>query len=746
MKNDSKIWLLILITIIIILLTYKIYAPYTIEDFNAQNINNMSIIKKEIENDQFSFAVVGNIENSIAIFDNRILNELNKKNIDFIISTGNNLIDSDEGKYRVFYRTLQKLNIPFITVLGENEIEDEGQKNFYKYFGPFYFSFQIDDSYFVFLDTTGNTNLNWQKEWLISELKSAQSFKNIFVIMNKPPLKIEADYLIKDEIDYIVSEEDRAFYQEIFSRYNVDSVFSSNMPLYHKNRIKGVNYFISGGAGGDLIVDNEHSFYHYLTIDVNSQVISYNLNRIETDPGIFSKIMVNIWVTVQSFIYTNYLNILIIFFIFLAVFYILHREVNKEIDYYRNFAYSDEKYKDEKYKIAMFTNNYFPVIGGVPISIKRLSKALEKNGHQVKIYAPKYKKQSNIDEKNIFRCSTLYYYKESGLDMPVTNIFSPQIKKDFAAEDFDIVHCHHPFWLGSKGRRLAEKNNIPTAFTYHTRLEKYAHYVPDILFMRKFFANRLSHFLIKSFSNKTDAVFAPTDSTKEYLRNVGVSRYIKVLPTGIDFDNYKADKEKISKLKDKYLADNDYLLLTVARLSKEKNLYFLLDGIKKLKEKSDFSFKLLIIGEGSEKENLEKYIKENNLVEDIEMIGAVDFREISKYYLAADLFVFASTSETQGMVLLEAMAGYTPVVAVRSSGIDDVIENDNNGYKTDEDPEKWSDKIIKILSDEKLYKRSSKNAREMAENYSIIEMAEDAAAVYRKISNLKKYDKKNKNE
>ncbi|MFW5891033.1 MAG: glycosyltransferase, partial [bacterium] len=659
MKNDSKIWLLILLTIIIILFTYKIYAPYSIEDFNAQNIKNMNIVKNNVNDEKFSFAVVGDIENSIAIFDNRILNELKQKNIDFIISTGNNLLDSDEGKYRVFYRTLQKLDIPFITVLGENEFEDEGQKNFYKYFGPFYFSFQIEDNFFIFLDTTGNTNFNWQKEWLINELESAKRYKNKFVIMNKTPLKLDAEYLIKDKKSYINSEEDRNFYQDAFRQYNVDAVFSSNMPLYHENEIGGVDYFISGGAGGDLIVDNENSFYHYLTVEVDQQSISYNLNRIKTDPGVFSKIMLNIWVTLQSFIYTNYLNILIVFFILLTVFYFLHREVNKEIDYYRNFAYSEEKHEEQKYKIAMFTNNYFPVIGGVPISIKRLSKALEAKGHQVKIYAPKYKKQSDIDEKNIFRCSILYYYKEAGLDMPVTNIFSPQIKKDFEKENFDIVHCHHPFWLGSKGRRLAEKNNIPAAFTYHTRLEKYAHYVPDIFFMRKFFANRLSHFLIKNFSNKTDAVFAPTESTKEYLRNVGVSRYIHVLPTGIDFDNYDIEEEKINKIRSQYLNDYDFLLLTVARLSKEKNLYFLLDGIKKLKEKSDFKFKLLIIGEGSEKENLESYIKENDLDENIEMIGAVDFREISKYYLAADLFVFASTSETQGMVLLEAMAGYT---------------------------------------------------------------------------------------
>ncbi|MFW5718927.1 MAG: glycosyltransferase, partial [Halanaerobium sp.] len=343
------------------------------------------------------------------------------------------------------------------------------------------------------------------------------------------------------------------------------------------------------------------------------------------------------------------------------------------------------------------------------------------------------------DEDKIIRCNSLYHYEESGLEFPVTNIFSPEIKTDFVAEDFDLVHSHHPFWLGNKGRKLAEKFNLPVAFTYHTRLEKYAHYVPNILFMRKFFANRLSHFLIENFANKTDAVFAPTESTKEYLRNVGVSRYIKVMPTGIDFDYYDCSQDKIDSLREELIGDSEHLLISVSRLSKEKNLYFLLDGIKMLKEKSNLNFKLIIIGSGSEKENVERFIKNNDLENYIELIGAVDFREMAKYYLASDLFVFASTTETQGMVLLEAMAGYNPVVAVKSSGIDDVIENGYNGYKTEEDTEKWSIRIEELLTDKQIYQQSSQNAREMAENYSLEEMGAEAEKLYYKILQLKKY-------
>ncbi|MFP4370848.1 MAG: glycosyltransferase [Halanaerobium sp.] len=738
MKSRSKIYLYILIIIILILVSYKIYAPYSIQDFNAVNVRNMDFIEKNVEANNFTFAVVGNIENSISIFDNRILEKIKQNNVDFILSTGNNLRDGDESKYRIFYRTLEDLNIPFLTAVGRKEIVDGGNENFYKYFGPFYFSFELGNSYFIFLDTTENTNLSWQQQWLQNELAESLEYENRFVIMNKTPIEIDAEYLLDDKTNYIETEELRNFYQEIFANYNVDSVFSSNIEIFHQENIKGVDYFISGGAGGELIFDNEKSFYHYLLVDVSGENIEVNVDRLENNPGTFSKLMVNIWVGLQSFFYANYINILLVLFIGLTVFYILHREINKEMNYYRDFAYADNEIKEQKLKIAMFTNNYFPVIGGVPISIKRLSKALRNRGHEVKIFAPDYKEKSE-DEDNIIRCNSLYHYEESGLEFPVTNIFSPEIKTDFVAEDFDLVHSHHPFWLGNKGRKLAEKFNLPVAFTYHTRLEKYAHYVPNILFMRKFFANRLSHFLIENFANKTDAVFAPTESTKEYLRNVGVSRYIKVMPTGIDFDYYDCSQDKIDSLREELIGDSEHLLISVSRLSKEKNLYFLLDGIKMLKEKSNLNFKLIIIGSGSEKENVERFIKNNDLENYIELIGAVDFREMAKYYLASDLFVFASTTETQGMVLLEAMAGYNPVVAVKSSGIDDVIENGYNGYKTEEDTEKWSSRIEELLTDKQIYQQSSQNAREMAENYSLEEMGAEAEKLYYKILQLKKY-------
>jgi len=222
------------------------------------------------------------------------------------------------------------------------------------------------------------------------------------------------------------------------------------------------------------------------------------------------------------------------------------------------------------------------------------------------------------------------------------------------------------------------------------------------------------------------------------LRNVGVSRYIKVMPTGIDFNYYNCDEDKIKELRQKLIGDSEHLLISVSRLSKEKNLYFLLDGIKNLKETTELNFKLIIIGSGSEKENIEQFIKDNSLENYIELIGAVDFREMAKYYLASDLFVFASTTETQGMVLLEAMAAKNPVVAVKSSGIDDVIENGVNGYKTEEKLDKWSSRIEELLTDRQKHDEFSQNAFKTAKSYSIEKMAEEAEELYYKIMQLKK--------
>lgn len=733
MENKGKIFIIIILASLVILFTYQIYAPFSIEDFNAVNLNSINKVKRNVDDQSYSFVVLGNIKNSIGIFDEQILKKLKNQNPDFIISTGNNVVDSGEGKYRVLYRTLERMETPFITSVGENELIEEGYKNFYKYFGPFYFSFTLNNAYFIFLDTTGHSTESWQQEWLQKELEASLDYKDTFVVMNRPPLQIEAEYLLEEKTKYIESEAKRNYYQNIFAEYNVEAVFSSNLQIYHQESIQGVNYIITGGAGGELLVESPDSFYHYVTVSVSPDGINYNLHKLEGSPNIFVKALVNVWIAIQSFLFTNYLMLIIIALIFTMAGFLFYWELNREVNYYRDFQYTDENIQKKSLKIAMFTNNYFPVIGGVPISIDRLARGLRELGHEVYVFAPNYPDHQVEESEHVIRCKLLYHFKKEGMDMTIPNVYNSEIEKEFRKYNFDIVHAHHPFLLGSKGLSLGKKYDKPVVFTYHTRLEKYAHYLPGFFFIRRLFKNRVSHFMIKRFANKSDGIFAPTDSTREYLRNIGVRSMIKILPTGVDLDKYEHKEEELNKLKEKYVKEDELTFITVSRLSKEKNLYFLLDGLALIKEKLDKKFNCLVVGDGSEKENLKEYVKDKGLEDSVQFVGVVDYRDINKYYLISDLFIFASTTETQGMVLLEAMAGFTPVVAVRSSGTDDVIENGYNGYKTEEDIKDWSNKVIKLAKDQTLYEKTSQNARRTAEKHSLAKMAEQAVAMYKKV-------------
>ena len=384
-------------------------------------------------------------------------------------------------------------------------------------------------------------------------------------------------------------------------------------------------------------------------------------------------------------------------------------------------------------KIAMFTNNYFPFIGGVPISIARLTKELRKQGHTVYIFAPKYPNQEKDQDPHIIRCKLLRYHKTKIFNFAIVNIFLPGIEKEFKKHDFDVVHVHHPFWMGKKGMKLARKYKIPVVLTYHTRFDKYYHYVPVA---KRFFKNILSHQIVKKFSEKCEMILAPTDTSKAYLMEIGVNTEINVLPTGIDFDIFKEIKYDIFKgvkeetVRNRYAKKNEALLCTVSRLSQEKNIYFMLDGIRYIKENTKIPFKVIIVGAGPEKENIMNKIQNEGLENTIILVGNIPPDEISLYYLASDFFVFSSKSETQGMVLLEAMASFCPVLAVIAGGVEDVIIDGYNGYKTNEDISEWGRRAIEMLEDKEKLSKMSQNAHEYAKRFSLELMARHATDIY----------------
>lgn len=728
-KSKLKIFLYIDLLIMVLLIGYKGYLYFFKTNFEALNIKNITEITNNLENkDNFSFAVIGNIRNSIGVFEKKTVPMINNSNASFLISVGNAVSDGGEDKYRSIYSGLEMLNIPYVLTFGVNEFSDFGSFKFYEYFGPYFFSFKIGEAHFIFLDTTQKTSFLWQKKWLLDELEGLKN-KKVFVFMCKSPLEMNVSSIFGGESDYVSDEAQREFYQETFARFNVDAVFADNLGIYDRKNINGVSYFITGGGGG-FVFDNERSFYHFLKVNVSKENISYDVVQIGAPRSSLLERLEYLWLFIHSIFYVGFLNFLLLLCLLLLIAVKLYDAIFVGKDYYQNFDVDPEPFARKKINVAMFTNNYLPFIGGVPISIYRLKNGLKKLGDKVLVFAPDYGEESEDDNVDVFRIKSLFHYTKFR-DFPVANIFSGKIYKRLKIFKPDIIHVHHPFWMGGKGCSMSKKLNIPLVYTYHTRLELYAHYVP---LPGALFRNLISHYMVKRFANKCDGVVVPTYSAEEYLRAVGVKTHITVLPTGVEFEKFKAiDKSKAAKIRSEYIKKNERLLITVSRLGKEKNLDFMLETMAYVKENSHLDFKLIMLGDGPYKKELENKIDELGLAGTVFLLGAVAPDEIGYYYTAADLFVFTSTSETQGMVILEAMSAGVPVIAVRSSGIDDVVQNEYNGYKTKKDPKVWRDKLEKIFADKELYSRLSDNAVDFASHFSTEEVADKMQEFYARL-------------
>ncbi len=726
-----------ILVLLVFLIGYKTYLYLFETDFYSLNVKNINKIQSQLEKaSEFSFAVIGNINNSIGIFDKKIVKKLNQSNIDFLISTGNAVSDGSEDKYRVLHRSLKKLEMPSLIAFGENERTDFGASNFYKHFGPFYFSFQVGQTYFIFLDSTGKTSLLWQKKWLKHELENTQGLGRRFIIVNRPPFKIKTENYFEQD-NYIQDPDFRSFIHKVASKYEVDGVFSSNLEIYAKKKINGVPYFISGGGGGLLINEEEHN-YHYLKIEVSKSKVETDKIEIieETDP-ILRKIE-NLWLFIHSIFYVGALNFLLILCLLALIAIKLYSKISGQQMLFRNFDQDEDEYLSRTLRIAMFTNNYLPFIGGVPISIYRLLVGLKSLGQKTRLFAPAYSKtNSNTLEGDVFRCGPLFYYSKFN-NLPISNRFSPKIKKAFKEFEPDIVHLHHPFWMGRKGLRLAKKYNLPVIYTYHTRFEKYAHYA---IISSTIFRTVVAHYMVKRFADRCDGIIVPTYSTEEYLRNLGVSTLVETIPTGIDTNRYDCLQEsRIKETRKKYVQEGEILLISVSRLTKEKNIYFLLQGLKQISLIASTPFKCLIIGDGPELQGLKDYARQLGIEERIFFLGQIGHEEVPIYYAASDIFVFSSTSETQGMVILEAMACCTPAVAVRSSGIADAIQNGYNGYKTREDVFEWATTVSRLIDDHQSLQRMAENAKSYARMFSLEKTAQKVLRFYSRVLATKRKD------
>ena len=376
-------------------------------------------------------------------------------------------------------------------------------------------------------------------------------------------------------------------------------------------------------------------------------------------------------------------------------------------------------------KIGMFINYYTPSKGGMETSVINLSVGLKKAGHKVFIFAPKYPDYKDED-KNIFRYKSLRF-NYGGYFYVIPLPFLSEMREVVKKLDLDIIHSHQPYSLGDEALKFSKKLNIPLVFTYHIKYEEYSHYVP---FVPESISKKYIRKITTKYSNQCDNIITPSTAIKKLLIDHKIKAPMSIIPSGINIDNFQKNIGQKSEIRKKYnIKSDDILLITACRLTEEKNLKFLVRSFAKIKQGYS-NIKFMIVGDGAVRKDLEKMAKDRGIENSIVFTGLVDRTEIVGLYQASDIFVFASLTETQGLVAVEAMAAGSPVVAVRASGIEDIVKNGEDGFLTSESEEEFSKSVLKIANDKNLREKMSANAKVNSERFSIEPWVEKVIRLY----------------
>lgn len=370
--------------------------------------------------------------------------------------------------------------------------------------------------------------------------------------------------------------------------------------------------------------------------------------------------------------------------------------------------------------IAHFTNTYKPNINGVSRSVSSFRKALTKLGNNVFVICQEARDFED-QEPFIFRYPSISIPAfDYSVSVPVSNFMDkllPTLK-------IDVIHSNHPVGLGSTAVSKAKELDLPLVFTFHTQYAAYASFLPV---GTKFISRKVFEAVIR-YIKQCNHIITPTDSIRNMLIDTGISaKYVTTIPTGIDLDPYQdADGRAIRA---KYQLGNDPVLITIGRLSPEKNFKTLFEAVAQVIV-SHPNLHLIVLGDGPGRHEIEASVEELGISGSVIFTGLVPFDRVPEYLKAADMFVFASITETQGLVTMEAMAAGLPTVAVSAPGTKDIVIDCENGLLTENDPDDLAQAINRALSEPALLARFRARAQQTARDFDILVQAEKSIHVY----------------
>ena len=382
-------------------------------------------------------------------------------------------------------------------------------------------------------------------------------------------------------------------------------------------------------------------------------------------------------------------------------------------------------------RIGIFTDSYTPYISGLVTSEVMLKEALEKQGHTVYVVTANLEnfKYTYDEKEKIIRIPGV----PVGIyDARLTGIYPLQAIQTIKNWNLDVIHSQTEFGVGTFARIIAKQLNIPIVHTYHTMYEDYIHYITKGHFMGP--SKKIVEYLTKFYCDKTiTELIVPTRKTYNLFKEkYHVERNVHIIPTGIEVERFYKEqfkKEDVIRLKRSLnISSKDFILTFVGRLGKEKSVDFLIEAHKKVISKHS-NVKLLIIGDGPEMNDFVKLVKELKLEDNVVFTGKVAWEMIPLYYQLTDIFVTASTTETQGLTVIEAMAASIPIVCIEDESFKIAVVDDLNGYffKTQST---YIKRINYLIENPKELKRLANQARVSSEMHSSKYFALKVLAVY----------------
>lgn len=378
---------------------------------------------------------------------------------------------------------------------------------------------------------------------------------------------------------------------------------------------------------------------------------------------------------------------------------------------------------DGRLKIAIFSDSALPILNGVSISIDSLITELRNRGHSVHLFTARHPK-ANRAEPNTYRFRAIETPWTKGYPLAFPPFYRMLLK--FRRHEFDVIHTHTPFTIGFVGMRWAESHGIPLVSTYHTLYDRYVHYIPYV--PRRYLRFKLAKHT-NFYYNQADHVITPSDAAMKWLRRHSVTSPATVIPTAALPRRFFDRSELRQSLG---IPPEHKVLLYVGRLAREKNMETLF-RMASLAFRADPSLRLWLVGDGPYRAECVRMVREFRIGDRVKFVGFVPRDQVDQYYAASDLFVFSSITETQGLVVQEAMTYGLPAVAVTGGGASEGIEEGVNGYVVKNDAHTFAEQVLQVTSDETALAILSDGALKASRLAGTDSMCDRVVEVYREV-------------